>query len=150
MIQAPDWMELALRESKFGVSEIAGVETNPRIRIYQSATSYGQRADEIPWCSDFVCWCVEEADFRSTASAAARSWLEWGWSIKPWPYGAIVVLSRGSNRPGRDVIDAPGHVGFLVASPTPREILLLGGNQRNKVCVQPFRRDRILDVRWAA
>ena len=93
-------------------------------------------------------WCIEQAGLSSTNSARARSYLEWGRDIRPAAYGAIVVLSRGPNPPGPEVIEAPGHVGFLLSSPTPHEIMLLGGNQSNKVCVRPYPRDRVLGVRW--
>jgi uncharacterized protein (TIGR02594 family) len=148
MIETPDWLVVALDEAAIGVVEVPGPETNARIRAYMASTTYGERADEIPWCADFVCHCLEETHHRSPRSALARSFLGWGRDLTPPAYGAIVVFSRGENPPPKEVLDAPGHVGFLISTPTPHEVMVLGGNQSNQVCQRPYPRDRILGVRW--
>lgn len=149
MIETPGWLKVALEEAARGVKEISGAEHEDRILLYHASTTLSATEDEVPWCSAFVNWCVEAAGYVGTDSSRARDFLRWGRAIDPPAYGAIIVLSRGPSPPGPDVIDAPGHVGFLVASPTPDEILLLGGNQDNQVCTRPYPRDRILGVRWA-
>ncbi len=42
---------------------------------------------------------------------------------------------------------ALGHVGFLVGE-TADAVILLGGNQGDRVCVAAFPRARLLDLRW--
>lgn len=148
MIETPGWMVVALDEAAVGIVELPGDHHNKRVLLYHASTSLGATEDEVPWCAAFVGWCAEQAGLTSTNSARARSYLEWGREIRPPAYGAIVVFSRGANAPGRDVIEAPGHVGFLVGSPTPNEMMILGGNQSNRVCVRPYPRDRLLGVRW--
>ena len=149
MIETPAWMVVAQREAACGVKEISGARHEDRILLYHASTSLGATEDEVPWCSSFVCFCLELAGFVATDSARARSFLAWGRELDPPAYGAIVVLSRGPDTPGPEVLDAPGHVGFLVSRPTPDELMLLGGNQENQVCVRPYPRDRVLGVRWA-
>lgn len=103
-------------------------------------------------CASFVSWCLQQAGVPSTRSARARSYLEWGMPLAmelSWAHGAIAVLRRGGGgEPGPDVVDAPGHVGFLVDAPTPDEVLLLGGNQQNAVNVRAYPNNRVLGIRW--
>lgn len=153
----PPWLELAELEAARGVEEIVGPQHDARILAYHAATTLHAETDEVPWCAAFVCWCLEEAGFRSTRSAAARSFLEWGMRLESWAYGGVVVLQRGAGeQPGPERIRTPdgvsfypGHVGFLVGIPTPREILVLGGNQANAINVRAYPRRRVLGVRWA-
>lgn len=135
--QAP-WMGIAERE--LGVSELAGGVHNPRIIAYHSATTLKASTDEVPWCSSFVCWVMEMAGYRSTRSAAARSWLTWGAQLETPVSGCIVVLRRGSG----------GHVGFYADAAEPGRINLLGGNQGDRVCVAPYATSRVLGYRFPA
>lgn len=138
-MKASPWMTLALAE--LGVAEIPGAQANARIVEYQKATPIGAAGnDEIAWCADFVNFVLQEAGFPGTGSPAARSFLQWGSFLDAPTYGAIVVLSRGSN-------PAQGHVGFLIDR-TPTRLWLLGGNQGNRVSVAPFEASRIIGRRW--
>jgi hypothetical protein len=59
----------------------------------------------------------------------------------------IVILKRGDGaQPGPDVLDAPGHVAFY-ADHSEEDVQLLGGNQSDSVCIESFRRSRVLGVR---
>jgi len=137
----PVWMLRARRE--IGVKEIAGVKHHPRILEYQDATRFIEGADEVPWCSAYACWVMEGSDIASTRSAAARSWLKWGKALAEPRKGCIVVLDRHS-----DTNPNAAHVAFYVGTGADGKLLLLGGNQRNKVCVQPYDADRVLAYRW--
>jgi uncharacterized protein (TIGR02594 family) len=74
----PPWLELAFEELNFDIAEEPGPADNPRIAEYFEATTYPTTDDEVPWCSAFVNWCVLNAGYYPTHSAAARSWLKWG------------------------------------------------------------------------
>ena len=148
MIETPDWLVVALDEAGMGIVEIPGGQHDARILRYHAGTTLGATEDEVPWCAAFVGWCIEQSGRSSTNSARARSYLEWGRELAPPAYGAIVVLSRGPDPPGPEVIEAPGHVGFLISSPTPHEIMILSGNQADQVCVRAYPLDRLLGVRW--
>lgn len=66
----------------------------------------------------------------------------------------VVILKRGgTNEPGPEVLDAPGHVGFYAgAEADPMRgaegyILLLAGNQSDQVNVSRFPMSQILGIR---
>ncbi len=153
MIYTPPWLERAREVAQLGVLEIPGPEHHPLILEFGKAVNLEVTTDEIPWCSNFVNWCFAECDLLGTHSARARSWLHWG---TPLPmdnpaFGCVVITKRGgSGQPGKDVIDAKGHVGFLIDIPTPTEVTLLGGNQSNQVCERTYPIERVLDYRWLA
>lgn len=138
----PVWMARARRE--IGVKEVVGPGDHPRIQQYLAATKIAPRLqrDETPWCSAFVCWVMEETGISSTRSAAARSWLKWGEAIKVPRVGCITVFNRQS-------ADNPNaaHVAFYVGEQDGK-ILVLGGNQANRVCIREYDKDRLLGYRW--
>jgi uncharacterized protein (TIGR02594 family) len=144
-VSGPRWLEIAREELEAGVAEIAGPEANPSILAYHQATSLKATSDEVPWCSAFTSWCLERSFVTSTHSASARSYCQWGVSVSVVhpPEGAIVVLRRGEAW--------QGHVGFyLPGASQPNHILLLGGNQGDRVSVAEFPVDRVLSMRWPA
>lgn len=134
---AAPWMDVARAE--YGVSELYGSRHNPRILEYHATTSLRASADEVAWCSSFVCWCLERVKIASTRLANARSFYQWG-KHTFFRYGAICVFKRGSN-------PASGHVAFLVCLIEGRAFCL-GGNQGNRVKVSSFPLIDLLDTRW--
>lgn len=135
--EAPRWLQIASQE--LGISEIVGLNHNARILQYHSCTSLKAQSDEIPWCSSFVNWCMKQSMIKGTYSAAARSWLDWGY-VCEYRYGAIVILKRGDN-------EKSGHVGFCIEE-DDSFVHVLGGNQANKVSVQKFPKYQVLGYRW--
>ena len=138
-MEQPAWLARAWEQ--FGVSEIAGAEDNPEIQKYYREA--GQRAelhDEVAWCAAFAGAMLFRAGETHTGSLLARSYLNWGTPLDAPRVGAITVLERGSD-PGA------GHVGFLVGV-SKAKVLLLGGNQGNKVSVAAFDIGRVLAYRW--
>jgi|GEM_PF-1920779 len=116
------WMEIA--KGELGVTEIAGANHNPRIIEYHGTTTLKATTDETPWCSSFVNWCMTQANITGTNSASALSWKNWGTKLVKPVYGCIGVIDRGGGK---------GHVGFVVGKNSKGDIILLGGNQSNKV-----------------
>lgn len=134
----PTWMSHAW--SAFGVRERSGPGINQAIaEMYARAGHAGVKDDAVPWCAAFVGACLEKAGVESTRSLRARSYLDWGAALDDPSYGAIAVLSRGSN-------PAAGHVGFYVGE-RGDQVFLLGGNQADTVSVAAFSRDRLLGFR---
>lgn len=133
----PTWIDEA--RSHIGTSEIKGVRHEPKIlRWWRMIKRGGIKSDEIPWCAAFVGACLEEAGIRSSRFESAKSYLDWGLSI-PYPvYGCVVVFSR----------DGGGHVGFVVGLDQRHRLLVLGGNQGDKVSIAPFDRSRVAGYRW--
>lgn len=132
------WMEIARKE--LGTTEIPGPKSNQRIVEYLSSTTLDKasaRKDETPWCASFVNWCMKQANAPHTDSAWARSWLRWGKPTSEPQEGDIVVFSRKGGG---------GHVGFYI-SQTADTIVVLGGNQNNKVCEAHYPKNRLLGYR---
>jgi uncharacterized protein (TIGR02594 family) len=138
----PPWLEIAIQE--IGTKEIPGATHNPRIVEYHRSTTlnpaYASR-DETHWCSSFVNWCVEKANYEGTDSALARSWLKWGKKQEVPRRGCVTVFSR----PGSAYA---GHVGFYIGE-TPTRIKLLGGNQNDEVNISYYQKNRLLGFRWS-
>jgi uncharacterized protein (TIGR02594 family) len=134
-IGSTPWMVIAKRE--IGQEEIQGGE-NPRIIEYHSATTLSADEDEIAWCSAFVTWCLEKAGYKSTKSAWARSYENYGKDLDEPKVGCIVVFDWG---------DGSGHVGFITAW-TSQTVTVLGGNQSDSVCTATFSRRNISAFKW--
>lgn len=138
-MQQPDWLVWAWRE--FGVLEVPGNGSNARIiEMFQTVGHSSIDDDEVAWCAAFLGACLERSGRASTRSLRARSYLSWGDLIEMPRFGAIAVLSRGSN-------PALGHVGFVLGE-TDAQVFLLGGNQANSVNVTAFEKSRVLSYRW--
>ena len=147
--EKPVWVTIA--EGELGVTGINGDEHNPRIIEYLQTTTFPDEAiahsgDEIPWCSAFVNWCIEQAGLQGTDSAAARSWLFWnqGKPLSEPVFGCIVVFRR--------LIDGvdngrAGHVGFWMKTEGDR-VHVLGGNQSNRVSVDTYPLEHVLGYRF--
>jgi uncharacterized protein (TIGR02594 family) len=149
MLYIPPWLELLREEARTGVREVLGPEHNPRIIEYGTAVDLIVSTDEIPWCSDVINWLFMKLKMERTRSAAARSWLEYGISLKYAALGAICIFKRGGGwQPSKEVIDAPGHVGLLVDIVEPDTMTILGGNQGNRICEDVYPRNLLLDMRW--
>lgn len=134
------WLQTAY--SQIGIKEILGLRHNPQIILYHQATSLKATTDEVPWCSAFVCWVMMKSGVQSTNSAAARSWLDWGRQvIDPYP-GCVVILKAGTE-------SWQGHVGFFIGvDPKNKErIWVLGGNQKDRVCISDYPKKNVLGYR---
>lgn len=143
----PPWLERAYRDLTEGVREVSGELSHARIQAMLESVRFGSDArDSIPWCAAAVNKWVEEAGLRGTKSGLARSWLEWGQEIEFPPEGAICVLSRGQ--------PPKGHVGLYLGAAdydgegNVSEVLLLGGNQSDQVCIRTYAASRVIGYRW--
>ena len=131
----PNWLTIARLE--IGQKEVRKGE-NPRIIKYHMSTKLKATKDETPWCSSFVCFCLESAGYKSTRNAWARSFVAWGSKLKEPKLGCIVVFKRGEDS---------GHVGFFI-SESKLKIKVLGGNQKNSVCISEYNKSDLLTYRW--
>jgi uncharacterized protein (TIGR02594 family) len=136
----PIYLQCARNE--LGVKELSGKANAKRVLEYHQATTLKASSDDIAWCSSFVCWCLETTGIKSTRSAAARSYLSWGKRINEPTVGCIVVFQRGNS-------SWQGHVGFVVGW-DKTSITVLGGNQRDSVCIQKYPRSKVLGFRVPA
>lgn len=139
----PRWLTIARREICTREARDGG-GPNPRIVEYHQSTSLRAQDDATPWCASFVSWVLEQAGVRSTRSARAKSYLQWGSALDQPRVGAITVFHRGSGQP---TSSGPGHVGFFVED-RGQSIGLLGGNQGNHVNVKSYSKSRLMAYRW--
>jgi uncharacterized protein (TIGR02594 family) len=131
-------LSIARAELACNVAEIPGDRHNPRIVLYHGTTSGGAAPDEIPWCSSFVNYCVEQAGLRGTDSKWAMSWHDQEWSTDATAdprEGDIAVFRRRKGSSTGTVVG--GHVGFWLADRGER-LLLLGGNQSNRINITEY------------
>lgn len=134
------WISQAIKEEQMRVTEVPGLQSNERIIWYDSFTRLQATDDTVPWCSAFVCACLESTGFESTRSSQAKSYLDWGKRAAPaFIFGSIAVLERGKDQ-------SQGHVGFVIGE-SDDSIILLGGNQLDSVCLMEFSKSKVIDYR---
>lgn len=134
----PRWITHARR--LIGTKQIAGVRHERLIVRMFEVIRAPFRDDETPWCAAFVGSVLEDVGIKSTRSAAARSYTNWGIACAQ-RLGAVVVFSRPPH-------SWSGHVGFLVGRDARGRLMVLGGNQGDAVNIAPFDTARVLAYRW--
>ena len=132
---------------EFGVHEIPGPISHERIIMYHASVGLSG-GDTVPWCSSFRNWCEEAVNGAGSGTNRpdARSWEKWGNKIEPFDAipGDTCVFYRGTP------VDWPGHVGFFIAwSQDLKWILVLGGNQNDRVCLKWYSATKLSAIRRA-
>jgi uncharacterized protein (TIGR02594 family) len=135
----PLWLEVAFRE--IGVAAYPVGSSNPRIASYHKGTNIEGYDDKASWCSSFVNWSLAQAGVSGTASALARSWLDWGEALERPIFGCVTVLWRDDPTSWR------GHVGFCLRE-DEEFVYLLGGNQLEEVREHFYPKATVLGYRW--
>ena len=133
----PFWLTIARRD--LDIEETPGKETTPAIQRWLMQLGAWWRDDETPWCG------VAVAHWMRAAGAPipkhyyrARAWLDWGTALTQPVLGCVVVFDRRGG----------GHVGLIVGRNALDYLLVLGGNQGDKVSIASFSPDRVLGYRW--
>lgn len=139
-----------LAERFVGTTETPGVASNPLVLAMLRLDADWTSGDDVPWCSafaNFIAWLLR---LPRSKSLSARSWLMVGTPVSladARPGFDVVVLQRGKGKqPGPEVLDAPGHVG-LFAGLDGAAVLVLGGNQGDRVSIERFPAAAVLGVR---
>lgn len=96
--------------------------------------------DETPWCGLFVGHCLGVSGrYVIPDWYRAKAWLDESMQHLLYPaYGCIAIFNR----------EGGGHVGFVVGKDSAGNIMILGGNQSNKVSIRPFSKERVSGYRW--
>jgi hypothetical protein len=120
-----------------GLKEIPGPKNHPWIEWAFSLTTFPEPyTDEDAWCSAAMnAWCYILGLPRS-GSAAAISWLE---------VGKAIALEEAVI--GEDILVFDHHVTIFAGKLDDLHVKGLGGNQNNKVGVDPFLISKIQGVR---
>lgn len=123
----PAWLVEA--ERHIGVAEIPGPKTGAAIAGWLHKLKAWWADDETPWCGVFVAACIDAAGLALPKNwMRAKAWADWGSKLAAPVHGCIVVFERQGG----------GHVGFVVGRTAQGHLLVLGGNQGNKVSIAPF------------
>lgn len=131
----PPWLIIA--EKELGQKEDKEGE-NPHIIEYHSSTYLSADKDEVPWCSSFVNWCIEQAGIKGTRSAAAKSWLDWGQALLIPAIGCVCIIKRKKKGTDKATGSSSGyHVAFWLTEQDGK-VHLLGGNQSDSVKMSSF------------
>lgn len=133
----PVW--LAEARKSIGVTEIKGPKTNDFISRWLVGLLAWWTDDETPWCGVFVAHCMQAAGVELPKYwMRAKAWADWGSKLSAPVIGCIVVFERVGG----------GHVGFVVGRTANGNLMVLGGNQGDKVCIRPFERSRVVGYYW--
>lgn len=139
MVNEPKWVEEARKH--IGITEIPGPKTSAVIGSWLHRLRAWWADDETPWCGVFVAACVDAAGLPLPKNwMRAKAWAEWGSRLSSPVPGCIVVFERQGG----------GHVGFVVGRTAQGHLMVLGGNQGNKVSIAPFDTGRVVAYVWPA
>lgn len=94
------------------------------------------------WCAAFVNWCLTQAGAPNLGYATADAWLRFGTPLPTPVYGCITVIP-----PAKNTGSTTGHVAFYTAT-KGEYVILLGGNQGDKISEMPAQANRVLGYRW--
>ena len=130
------------------IREVAGARSNPLVvQWLRALIPRFKGSDATAWCSAFVyeVTTCAGADVEGDVSAAARSWRKAGSQVflDSARQGDVVVLSRPGGARWQ------GHVGIYCRH-TATHVVLLGGNQNNRVCFRSYPISRLVAVRRLA
>ncbi len=143
LMNEPVWYKAA--KKYIGLREIVGIKHQPLVvRMWARIKMAGIKDDETPWCAAFVGSCLEECEIRSTRSGWALDYAKFGQKLDFPAVGAIAYKKR-VNSAGKII---GGHVAFVAGKNSKGQLMLLGGNQGNKVGIDPFAQSGILGYRW--
>lgn len=138
-VNDPEWLSEARKH--IGVAEISGPKTNDFISRWLNHLGAWWSDDETPWCGVFVAHCMQEAGMPLPKNwMRAKAWADWGSKLSAPEHGCVVVFERAGG----------GHVGFVVGRTASGNLLVLGGNQGNRVKISEFARDRVVGYFWPA
>jgi len=145
-----DITAFALAQRWVGVKELPGAGSNPFVLGMLRLDNPGIVDDATPWCSALVNFIAWQLRLPRSKSLAARSWLGVGTPVTIMGaaigFDVIVLKRGGTDQPGPEVMDAPGHVGFY-AGLDAGMMRVLGGNQGDAVSIASFPLHRLLGVR---
>lgn len=135
----PKWLVEARKH--IGLHEIKGSQHAAEIlQFWKDIKRSGIKDDETPWCAAFVGAMLERSGIKSTRFESAISYMDWGEPLQTPAQGCVAVLTR----------DGGGHVGFVVGRAPNGDLMLLGGNQGDQVCIRAFAPSRVSGYRWPA
>ena len=141
----PTWLIEA--EKYVWLAEVPWPKSNPTIQTLWSKlkgglwfwNTYHEDDSQLPWCGMFAATCLQNSGLPYPEKfASAKSYETYGISLPSPAVGSIVTFTR----------DGGGHVAFVVGQDASGNLICLGGNQGDKVCLATFARSRATSFRW--
>lgn len=140
MNQVTELPWIAEARKHIGVAEIPGPKENPIIQKWLKELNAWWDSEKTAWCGVMTAYCLKKAGrpipkhwYRALAYA------DYGTKLNRPAYGCLAVMSRKGG----------GHVGFVVGEVAKGgDLLILGGNQGDKVSIARFPRSRITAYVW--
>lgn len=137
MIDMYPWFTAAKKD--VGQKEVPGSGNNPFIVDCFKYTSYHATEDSVPWCAAYICMRLAKAGFKTTNSAAAKSYDGYGQSCE-LREGCIVTIKHENG--GR-------HVTMCYDPQDGKDSFLgIGGNQNDSVKISSYPKAHIVATRW--
>lgn len=148
MLELP-W--IALARTFLGTTEIKGKQHNPVVlEFWKDINIDWAPTDEIAWCAAFAGAILKRSNLPFLETGLARNYLDYvkhnkkGQVLKQPAYGCLAIMWTGSKT------GTTGHIGFVVGEVKgdPSRLLLLGGNQGDKVSIAAFPKSQMLGYIW--
>lgn len=143
--QTPTYLEHAKSLSLKNICEIPGDDGNhPWIISALTAMKIENPTDEMGWCASGLNKILHESGYIGTNSALAKSFLNWGKSIKDSPkLGAICIFFDGENY--HATILAQLKIESLNMG---ESFLCIGCNQGGTIRTSPYLVKTLVDMRY--
>jgi len=128
--------------SNYGIKEVAGKNSNPKILEFFKELGYDWVNDDstTAWCSAMLSYYAKKCGYEYNKSLSARDWLKMPIKVLKPQIGHIVIFWRESPQSWK------GHVGIFIAQDI-NIIYVLGGNQGNSLSIAGYPRDQLLGYR---
>jgi uncharacterized protein (TIGR02594 family) len=131
----PEWIDIARND--LGNPESLGPNDSPFIRKMLAKVN-GLWLKGQPWCGSVMAFWMQQCGIPYPKDFyRAKAWASWGTACGAVT-GAIVVFERTGG----------GHVGICVGKDDKGNLIVLGGNQGDKVCERAFDPARVMAYRW--
>lgn len=122
-----------------GLKEVPGPMSNPTILGWLRKLKAWWANDSDAWCGTFAAQCLQACSLPYPKDwYRAKAYLDMPVKLTKPAYGCIVVFGR----------EGGGHVGFVVGKDQYGNLMVLGGNQGDMVCIKPFPTHRVLGYFW--
>ncbi len=126
-----------------GTMEGLGTSDNPIILGWAKELGLDDiyKHDDVPWCGLTVALCVKRAGLNGIKTPLwAKAWAEWGTKQSQAMLGDVLVFDRKGGG---------GHVGIYVGE-DKEAFHVIGGNQRDSVCITRILKNRLFAIRRTA
>ncbi len=125
----------------YGTEEFIGEKNNPVILMWarelRDKVGIEYKADATPWCGLFMGVVIQRAGYTPPfLCIRAKEWVKFGNNAESAMLGDVLVFERKGG----------GHVGLYVGEDN-NYFYVLGGNQKDRVCIVKLDKSRCIAIR---